>query len=308
MHTRTQQLDRTDRPAGRDDLGFSFVQLIVTMIISGILLGGIGFTVFSFINTARDTVLSANIATAANAVQTTLALNPTLRTPADATTGEPSANFISALTANAPFSWTGGDWTLANTDEPTLIRIQMILIADDGATATTKIADVEQAADAVAPKVRWVIGDGDAVRIQSRNTDGSWACALIVLRPDWDAARAAGSPGDDAIATAEANLRGIWYDGGSSYDNNAALSEQHCSPVANTTANTTAGSGGSPGGNSGLSGDADTLFGNTAAGDAATAIRDVLPLNSSSWNVGGATGANPAIPARTFDRAVPSFD
>ena len=63
----------------RNDEGFSFAQVIVTMVIVGIL-GGIGtFAAFQYIGQSRETVLSANIQTAAAAVQNTLALNPGLK-------------------------------------------------------------------------------------------------------------------------------------------------------------------------------------------------------------------------------------
>ena len=73
----------------RDDGGFSFAQVIVTMVIVGILGGAIGFTAFQFIGQSRETVLAANIRTAADAVQNTLALNPNLKA-ATGTTGVPA--------------------------------------------------------------------------------------------------------------------------------------------------------------------------------------------------------------------------
>ena len=92
----------------RNDEGFSFVQMIVTMVIGGILLTTVGFAAFSYIQQARETVLESNIRTAAEAVRNTLALNPGLRQEDDAdgkTRGAASARLISELSNAAGFTW-----------------------------------------------------------------------------------------------------------------------------------------------------------------------------------------------------------
>ena len=90
----------------------------------------------------------------------------------------------------------------------------------------------------------------DAVRIQAKNQDGAWACALIVLKPDADNLDVLPSGGDDNVsasgniadATADtkvsvelaiARLRGIWYDSGDTFDTavRTANGADHCSPV-----------------------------------------------------------------------------
>ena len=96
---------RAPRDDQRDDAGFSFAQVIVTMVIVGILGGAIGFTAFQFIGQSRETVLAANIRTAADAVQNTLALNPKLKDGTAAATGAPSAGLISELSNAAGFTW-----------------------------------------------------------------------------------------------------------------------------------------------------------------------------------------------------------
>ena len=127
-------------PRDSDDAGFSFAQVIVTMVIVGILGGAIGFTAFQFIGQSRETVLAANIRTAAEAVQNTLALNPNLKT-ADSggdARGAASAALLSELGNAAGFSWqtpaagvgVGSDdadgWRLLAADTPELVRVQFI--------------------------------------------------------------------------------------------------------------------------------------------------------------------------------------
>ena len=309
----------TTTPLRRNDHGFSFVQLIVTMVISGILLGTVGFTVFSYINRARDTVLSSNIRTAAESVQNTLALNPGLRgTPAD---GVPTDAFINALTASAPFVWiaassagyTAGEagWELPGTAaDPDVMHIQMIRKATPTARGTTNAASSAGGATAgdTAPAVRWLVADGDAVRIQARNEDGSWACALIILRPDWSDDLHTGSTGDidaDDIAQVEGNLRGVWYDSGANIVNGG---RHNCSP----TSIAAAAFGGTAAWTTGTTGiasaAANTLFGNEAAGDDnSDTTRDPLPVSASTWNIPGDTSATPAELARVLERSVPSF-
>ena len=220
------------RATSRDDEGFSFAQVIVTMVIVGILGGAIGFTAFQFIGQSRETVLAANIRTAADAVQNAMALNPNLKAEDTATTpaptdGEPTTALISELSNTAGFTWKGDAFPFdPAVDGVETVRIQMINQANaaGGAAATT----------ALTPVVPWLVGSQDAVRLQIRNDDGAWACALIVLRPNWTASLAgSGATTDpDDEAGAEGNLRGIWYDAGSNTPADNGL--HHCSPTAVT--------------------------------------------------------------------------
>ena len=299
----------------RNDYGFSFVQMIVTMVIGGILLTTVGFAAFNYIQTARETVLESNIRTAAEAVQNTLALNPSLRaqdstaTAADIAAGVPSSALISELSNAAGFSWTpvlgvpGAEdaWVFPELGDgigPDVVRIQMIL--QDDSAANTEEAVRGGTAAPKAPKVRWLVANRDAVRIQVRNEDGSWACALIVLRPDWNSTMAgSGTPDDTQIATVEGNLRGVWYDAGSNIPTgNDGV--HHCSP---TSVATSAYAGGTA-----LQGLAPaTSFGNLAAAEvAATVSNDPLPISGSTWNIPG--DSTTEIPNRLLQRAVPDFE
>lgn len=302
----------TPQTPHRDDNGFSFVQLIVTMVISGILLGTVGFAAFSYIGQARETVLEANIRTAADAVQNTLALNPNLRVAADPdgsgsdteaaaqARGAASPALLSALSNAAGFTWVtpgatpasndADGWRFAATDTPEVVHIQML---EKDAFGTITAAGNTGTHEAITPDVRWLVDDRDAVRLQVRNEDGAWACALVVLRPDWngtaaDADTDAEIPSDQAQATVEGNLRGIWYDAGANIPADNGL--HHCSPT--------------------LSGSAQDLqgadYGNTAAeDDEAILNNNPLPVSGSTWNI---PAEGTAVLARTFLRSVPDFE
>ena len=278
-----QGTQRDDAGFQRDDAGFSFAQVIVTMVIVGILGGAIGFTAFQFIGQSRETVLAANIRTAADAVQNTLALNPNLKA-ATGTTGVPDTALISELGNTAGFTWAGDQFPFDTGDGIETVRIQMLEkdATAAGATATN------------APAVIWLIEDFDAVRIQIRNEDGAWACALIVLRPDWTTGTA------DQQAQAEGNLRGIWYDAGANIPTatDEVGGRHHCSP-------TTLGAMGT----------------HTGGGRPVAAVRDSLPVSSSEWTIpySSAPGTTllpdtnqPStatdIPGRWLLRTVPGFD
>lgn len=317
----------------RNDQGFSFAQVIVTMVIVGIL-GGIGtFAAFQYIGQSRETVLSANVQTAAAAVQNTLALDPGLKSgirTVGANTGVPSAELISALSsASSGLTWTDtGQWEFDPVDDDGVVRIQMIMKAsphnaDDGCVAACSrtahtagdprgSAGTGAGDPSIAPIVRWLVADGDAVRIQIKNADGAWACALIVLRPDWtDSMVASSFTGSEAV-TAEGNLRGIWYDAGANLRGDTTSHQEeangrhHCSP---TTVNPQALHGGT-----------------NPYGFAATPVadgHDPLPASGAAWNipytvanddagVSGAVstndGAGNDILGRTLQRSVPAFD
>ena len=92
----------------RNDEGFSFAQVIVTMVIVGILGAAIGFTAFQFIGESRNTVLTSNTRVAAAAIQNTVALKPHLMDGVDATTGALDAALLSELSNVAGFTWLTG--------------------------------------------------------------------------------------------------------------------------------------------------------------------------------------------------------
>ena len=299
----------------RNDDGFSFVQMIVTMVIGGILLTTVGFAAFQYIQTARETVLESNIRTAAEAVQNTLALNPNLRTtgnPADTALEAPGAAspaLLSELTNAAGFAWTttgtlaahADGWVFADTDTPDVVHIQMI--EKGAAFGVTK--EAVAGTPPAAPIVRWLVDDRDAVRIQIRNEDGSWACALIVLRPDWNTTMATGTPDEAEQATVEGNLRGIWFDAGANIpDDNG---RHHCSPTSGTAKAFASGTTAVPVTIGAFSAPGD--FGNLAAKDAiGTSTKDPLPVSGAIWNIPGGTVGSVAVLDRTLLQSVPDFE
>ena len=294
---------RNTPQGSRDDAGFSFAQVIVTMVIVGILGGAIGFTAFQFIGQSRETVLAANIRTAADAVQNTLALNPNLKNGVAPATGAPSTGLTSELSNVAGFTWEGDAFSFDDEDGVETVRIQMI---DKGVAATPAVglAAPAGAAGTAPPAVRWLVADWDAVRLQIKNEDNAWACALIVLRPDW-VSDAAGTAKAEKEAGAEGNLRGIWYDAGSNIPGDNGL--HHCSPSSLHNGDMGAGT--------------DAAAAADGAGVAAD-NKDPLPVDGSNWYIPADAGtgaenddttANAAgkpagtIPQRLLQRTVPDF-
>ena len=244
----------------QDCKGFNYIQLIVGMIIFVALSRIVGPPAFRMVTTARSTALEANIQTAAETVRNVLALDPAKR--GDPPGGVPTAGFLAALTTDAPFNW-NGTWALATDDDSDTIRVQFI----DLNAPTTLVAPVAAGGTtggASAPQVAWLLNDWDAVRIQARNQDGAWACALVVLKPNTanldvlggtpagtdGLIAASGAIADTTVANdqttvelANAHLRGIWYDSGDTYLQTGTAPAarldgiDHCSPVVyNSTA------------------------------------------------------------------------
>lgn len=211
----------------RNDEGFSIAQVLVAMVLIGILTVAVGLTAFELIGQGRETVLRANITTAAQAVETTLALDPAALGAANAD-GVPDDRLISALGRIAALEWET-NWALDDADREDTVRIQTLTA---GATRTTAAREPTfdgdnngTADDPLAPVVPWLTANGGAVRLQIRNGDGAWMCALVVMRPR-------GVDADEATRTREVGrLRGIWYDSGATIEADGLHS---CSPVAGT--------------------------------------------------------------------------
>ena len=286
----------------RCDQGFSLAQVLVTMVILGVLSIAVGLTVFSLVGDSRNTVLAANVQTAATAVQTTLALNPPLAQFEDVNSdgtpdgedaglvvaaGELPQALMDALVEAAPLNWvTGGtaaDWALAANDGPDTVRVQMLRSAAPAAATA-----------ATAPAAPWLIDDGAAIRLHARNSDDSWACALIVMRPRTSAqVGAAAAVTYPAVTAADVGrLRGIWYDSGPFADPDATANStglHHCSPTF-----VTAGQVIPPG--AGVTG------------------RAVLPSSATEWDIPldklatTAAPANDASGEKNMRRSVPAFE
>lgn len=212
----------------RCDGGFSLAQILVAMVIIGVLSVAVGLTTFSLIGESRETVLANNVRTAAQAVNTSLSLDPGLYPPAARTSvsdgdGVIPQNLLDELGRIAAFNWQTtteltattahvDNWLLVETDDVEDIRIQAIVRSNAGTPAVAAAATGANGDDTRAPVVDWLRQTGGAIRLHARNGDGAWACALIVLNPVPDAAR----------------VQGVWYEAGAIVTNDGIA---HCDPV-----------------------------------------------------------------------------
>lgn len=278
----------------RDDQGFSIANVLVAMVILGVLGTVVGFTAFALIGQSRETVTAANIRTAAEAVRNTLALNPAAKGTVPVT-GVPSETLMGELRNAAAFVWDDA-WEMQDGDTPETVNIQMIVKSTGtalggGATEAETDDSGTTAYDPDAPKVPWLVSSGDAVRLLIRNEDGAWACALIVMRPDWSGS---------AAAAVEGNLRGVWYDAGAGYTAADKQGLHFCSPTIAANHDFVTGTAAN-----------DDLYGNDEAGETAsgttTGHKMPLPVDGSKWNVPTTGTGATAIPARDYQRTVPTF-
>lgn len=198
----------------RNEGGFTMNELLVVLIIIGTL-GLIGTGVyFLFIRDARDTVLNANIQTAAEEIQSVLALQPSLATDLTALETE--------MTGRTNFVWDSANWDFQTGDDANTIQLQFIGKAAAAFPFGT-----------AAPQVEWGVNAQSAVRLRLQNSENEWRCALIVLSPSSSELESIGAAAVPAVGTGEgpqkaAEMRGAWYDGGTSV---VAGGRHDCSPV-----------------------------------------------------------------------------
>ena len=267
----------------RNDRGFSMLELLVGMVILGIL-GAIGYGIYTnFIGDARDTALDQNIQTAAAEIQSVLALEPTLANSANV------SELVTAMTNRTNFVWDGTTWIFQAGDEPDTIRFQFI--AKGSPAALT--------AAAPAPNVNWVVNGESAVRIHLSNPEGEWRCALLVLKPSTTVIQNMPTTNlTDAAASAKAaELRGIWYDGGTDTGTAATAGLYDCSPISSRGTAVY-----NPTGN----------FTCTATGTAATS-NNCLPVDAQTWHIpvvlADLDPSSTAAPlTRTLHRSASSLD
>ena len=219
------------------DLGVGVTGVVVTIVILGILAAIGGPPLWRLITDAREHKLNTNVQSAAQVLRDRLTLEPELMVQGEGITcdvnagkadancvsgatyadGTPSDDLMLDLVEDLPFDWQD-TWQLGDDATDETIQLQFLL---DG--AAVKLAAVD-----ASPTVEWLLSNYKAARVQARNSDGAWACALVVIRPN------SGSRQDDAW------LGGIWYQKGEDYANQAA-SAQHCSPTVDTNGTTTGG-------------------------------------------------------------------
>ncbi len=209
------------------DLGVGVTGVVVTIVILGILAAIGGPTLWRLITDAREFSVNSTITQAAEVVQNRLTLSPELMT--DAKPGgafdPPAADLENALLEDYDLNWViiSDGATAANQDfgfktatgDDQTVRVQFF----------TKATTETIATNTTAPAFDWLLDTGKAVRIQAQNTDGAWACALIVMRPDIDQANIVKASFVGEIPTglaADANSKvkldvwtsGIWFDKG----------------------------------------------------------------------------------------------
>ena len=233
------------------DSGVGVTGVVVTIVILGILAAIGGPPLWRLITDAREHKLNSNLQEAAQVVRDRLTLEPEWMAETGALAGVSGANgapntaMLTALVEDLPFTWEN-TWPLTpGTDSDETIKMQFI---DHDTTVNVALA-----ANNVPPKADWLLADWRAVRVQAGNSDGAWACALIVIRPNVPEASVYLATASDNIEadsfvtnptsfpttaadqqrTMNAWLGGIWYDSGESYATGTA-SEQHCSPVGET--------------------------------------------------------------------------
>ena len=249
--------------------------VVVTIVILSILAAIGGPPLWRLITDAREHKLNSNLQSAAQVMRDRLTLEPEWMGIHDATTnpdggvtattGAPTDALLTVLVEDLPFTW-HNTWNIASGDGDETIKVQFLM---DG----TSLAEVTAAG--TPPTVDWLLDDGRAVRLQSQNDDGAWACALIVMRPDTPSgALIAGRYATGVVIapnkrTADAWIGGIWYDSGDA-PSDAAGGLHNCSPV-------------------------DKL------GDASAAAKATLPGSPNTWQIEDNKSTSPVV-VRTFSK------
>ena len=267
----------------RREGGFTMNELLVVLIIIGVL-GLIGTGVyFLFIRDARSTVLNANIQTAAEELQSVLAIRPSLAQTANRT------QLVSEMTGRTNFVWDATAWNSVAADDANTIRLQFIGNAAGASAVTHPTASA-------APAVRWAVENG-ALRLHLRNTEGEWRCALVVLRPD-------ASVITDETQAAE--MRGVWYDGGDTQTGTLGTDAgaHDCSPIGILT--TTAPAPGTAGAVAGITGGASCSTTAAAHADSCVASSAQQWVIPDAGNVDNTS--TPTDGYRTFHRSPSGID
>ena len=249
------------------DLGVGVTGVVVTIVILGILAAVGGPPLFALIFDAREFKLENNVQEAAQVLHQRLTLSPeqmndgVIETTGNAE-GGPEQTLITDLVEDAPYAWED-NWAFTGTDDDETIRVQFLKSNSTaganteatGAAPSTATPPVWGAA--VPPAIDWLGSNWRAVRLHARNSDGRWACALIVVQAEADGTEAGKGGRYQTSANAASNgievktgptaaeqrtnsrlmnawLNGIWYDSGDVITTNGGRDD--CSPVDKTGA------------------------------------------------------------------------
>lgn len=243
-----RNLKRRYNDTPRDCKGFNLIELVIAVVVIAAL-SRMGFAAYTGVtDDARSTVLNQNIQTAAEELQSVLQLNPGL-----AGTGQLAA-LNAELTERTNFIWEIDDFLFLPEDDADIIRLQWVQQDGTGAeTAVTGSGTSAVSGPSQGPKVRWLVDDRSAVRIHMKNNVDEWRCALVIVKPSRTALEAgftgAAPVVPDATVAAQkaAELRGTWYDGGTTATDRG---QRDCSPIdegAQAPAVLTSGGGGTGG-------------------------------------------------------------
>ena len=145
----------------------------------------------------------------------------------------------------------------------------------------------------------WLVDDNSAVRLHIANPEGEWRCALIVLKPSTSAINTImGGSAQAAAAASAAEVRGIWYDGGSNANTNGL---HDCAPSSSR----------------GTVAFSATATGNLTCTIAASNVDndDCLPVDAQTWHIpviaGETDSSSTSVTAgdvRTLHRSASSLD
>lgn len=229
LHKRfTLKRRRSGSGSDRNNKGIGPTGVVVTIVILAILAGIGGPALWGLITGAREFAVNSTVQQAAETVRNRLTLEPELMDAATTTELE------NALLEEYDLDWVIGDpFSFARgTGNETTMHLQFL--TKGGAAIPTPSS---------APVVPWLLSDNRAVRIQAQNSDGAWACALIVMRPNVDAGEhddaehyvrgtGYGVPTNTSDTKTNVWLGGIWYDSGEEpLETTAPFGLHACSPV-----------------------------------------------------------------------------
>ena len=130
-----------------------------------------------------------------------------------------------------------GAWPTSTSGDDTKVYLQFL--SKEGVTGTTTIPVAPTESDP--PNFRWLVDNNSAARLIAQNSEGAWACALVIWRPSLptDAIVVTNFLGTSLPLTkdnvgktkAEAWMSGIWYDANETADTSDEERESRCSPV-----------------------------------------------------------------------------
>lgn len=241
---------------------------------------------FKFITAAGDSPVHAAVRTAAEAAQHTLAEQPI---PAEAATaaGALPPDTLDALQARAGLTWhtadgAGHGWTLQHDDTADVVRAQLIHVA---------VGDAQAAAVGRVPTATWASAASLPMRVHAQDSNGDWACALIVpaARPDpAETPTAPDAAGGDTPPPLGDRLKGVWYDAGRRIDADPG-GMSHCSPTLPSPRPLPPNS-----------------YGNYQITGHTSGV-EPLPVSDAAWKIPAQprTADSGAIPARAWQRTTP---